>query len=186
MRRRSAGRNLLAMTEVAVTVIGNDRVGIVAGITKLLYDLGCNLEDVTSTILRGHFAMMLVVHPPEGVDAESIESRLRPVGDELGVIVTARPVDEATLEVGLPTHMVSVYGSDKPGIVYKVAAVLSACGANITDLTSRVTGATDHPVYALLLEVQMTDPDAVESALTDLKDELGVDVTVRPLETDLL
>lgn len=174
------------MSPVAVTVIGNDRVGIVAGIAKVLYDLGCNLEDATSTILRGHFAMMLVVRPPEGVDADALQRELKSVGDRLGVITTAGPVDEANSHVAWPTHMVSVYGADKPGIVYRVAEALAAAGANITDLTSRVTGADEHPVYALMLEVQMTEPDAVQSSLEELKDELGVDVTVRPLDTDLL
>ena len=128
------------MAEVAVTVIGNDRVGIVAGITRVLYDLGCNLEDANSTILRGHFAMMLVVRPPKGVDAAAMERALASTADELGVMVTASPVDEATSEVALPTHIVSVYGADKPGIVYRVAETLAGSGANITDLTSRVTG----------------------------------------------
>jgi glycine cleavage system transcriptional repressor len=171
---------------IAVTVIGNDRVGIVAGITRGLYDLGCNLEDATSTILRGHFAMMLVVRPPEGLDANALESKLKPIGDELGVIVTARPVEEVTSEIVWPTHIVSVYGADKPGIVFRVAETLAESGANITDLTSRVTGSDQHPVYALMLEVTLSDPEAVEAALATLKDELEVDVTVRPLETDLL
>jgi glycine cleavage system transcriptional repressor len=174
------------VTPLAVTVIGNDRVGIVAGITKVLFDLGCNLEDATSTILRGHFAMMLVVRPPEGLDPDSLQRELKSVGDRLGVIATARPVDEADSKVAWPTHIVSVYGADRPGIVHRVAEVLASSGANITDLTSRVTGAEDHPVYALMLEVQMTDPAAVEGALESLKGELGVDVTVRPLDTDLL
>lgn len=174
------------MGPLAVTVIGNDRVGIVAGIAKRLFDLGCNLEDATSTILRGHFAMMLVVRPPESLDAATLEGELRPVGDQLGVIVTARPVDEANSHVEWPTHIVSVYGADKPGIVYRVADVLGRSAANITDLTSRVTGAEDHPVYALMLEVHMSDSAAVETALAELKGDLGVEVTVRPLETDLL
>jgi glycine cleavage system transcriptional repressor len=174
------------MAPLAVTVIGNDRVGIVAGIAKRLFDLGCNLEDATSTILRGHFAMMLVVRPPENLDAATLEGELSPVGDQLGVIVTARPVDEANSHVEWPTHIVSVYGADKPGIVYRVADVLGRSAANITDLTSRVTGAEDHPVYALMLEVHMSDPAAVETALAELKEDLGVEVTVRPLQTDLL
>ena len=46
---------------LSVTVVGQDRPGIVAAVAEALYDLGCNLEDATSTILRGHFSMMLVV-----------------------------------------------------------------------------------------------------------------------------
>ena len=174
------------MGSVAITVVGNDRVGIVAGVTKRLYDLGCNLEDATSTILRGHFAMMLVVRPPEGIDADRLEKELAPVGEGLGVIVVARLVDESNAEVASPTHIVSVYGADRPGIVYRVADVLATSGNNITDLTSRVTGAEDHPVYALILEVQMADPQQAESELEEIKAELGVDVTVRALDTDLL
>jgi glycine cleavage system transcriptional repressor len=171
---------------VAVTVVGNDRAGIVAGITRVLFELGCNLEDATSTILRGHFAMMLVVHVPEGLDAATLEERLSPASDELGVIVTARPVEETSSDFTWPTHIVSVYGADHPGIVFRVAETLTNGGANITDLTSRVTGATEHPVYALMLEVAIPDPDAVTTALDALKEDLGVEVTVRPLDTDVL
>ena len=81
--------------------------------------------------------------------------------------------------------MVSVYGADKPGIVFKVAEKLASLGANITDLTSRVLGEGSAPVYAVMLEVvfpEGTDPDAV---LT-LRDELDVDVSVHPVEADLL
>lgn len=171
---------------VAVTVIGNDRPGIVAGVTQALYDVGCNLEDVSSTILRGHFSMMLVVRTPDGVDHRSVEERLGPAARDLGLVVTARPVEDTALDVPPPTHMVSVYGADKPGIVFRVTQVLASLGVNITDLTSRVIGSEDDPVYALMLEVRATDSDAVERELAAVHEELGVDVTVHPLETDVL
>ena len=170
---------------VAVTVVGVDRPGIVAAMTKVLYDRGCNLEDVSSTILRGHFSMMLLVHVPASVDAETLEGELDRAGKGLGLTVTVRPVEETTSEVPSPSHMVSVYGADKPGIVFKVAETLAAAGANITDLTSRVIGEGSAPVYAVMLEVvfpEGTDPDSVLS----LRDELDVDVSVHPVEADLL
>jgi len=172
---------------VAVTVIGNDRPGIVAAVTRTLYDAGCNLEDVTSTILRGHFAMMLFVRVPDDIDAPDLEEQLDPVGKEMGLVVTARAVDETPIEVAAPTHIVSVYGADKPGIVYRVAEVLARDDANVTDLTSRVIGSDEHPVYALMLEVALPGgSEVIERDLSSLKSELGVEVTVRPLETDLL
>jgi glycine cleavage system transcriptional repressor len=171
---------------VAVTVIGNDRPGIVAGVTKALYDVGCNLEDVSSTILRGHFSMMLVVRVPAGVDHSAVEERLAPAASELGLVVTARPVEDTATEVPPPTHMVSVYGADKPGIVYRVAEKLAGLGVNITDLTSRVIGSNEDPVYALMLEVSATDAAALEGALSSVHEELGVDVSVHPLEADVL
>jgi predicted amino acid-binding ACT domain protein len=49
------------MLRFAVSVFGRDRPGIVAAVTRVLADAGCNLEDTSMTILRGHFAMMLVI-----------------------------------------------------------------------------------------------------------------------------
>ena len=170
---------------VAVTAVGVDRPGIVAAITKVLFDRGCNLEDVSSTILRGHFSMMLVVETPPSIDPGALEEDLAAAGSDLGLIVTVRPVAEASSEMPSPTHMVSVYGADKPGIVLKVAEALATVGANITDLTSRVIGDVEAPVYAVMLEVAFplgTDPEAILS----LREELRLDVSVHPLEADLL
>ena len=170
---------------VAVTVVGVDRPGIVSAITKVLYDKGCNLEDVSSTILRGHFSMMLLVHIPSSVEPGALERELDAAGTELELIVTVRPVEEAASHVPAPTHMVSVYGADRPGIVFKVAEALAAIGANITDLTSRVIGEDSAPVYAVMLEVvfpEGSDPNSVLS----LRDDLDVDVSVHPVEADVL
>ena len=82
--------------------------------------------------------------------------------------------------------MVSVYGADRPGIVYRVADALAGSGINITDLTSRVIGDEDSPVYALMLEVAAPDEEAVVTALDGLGAELSVDLSVHPLEADLL
>ena len=43
---------------IAVTVLGDDRPGIVADVTGALAGLHGNLEDSTMTLLRGHFAMV--------------------------------------------------------------------------------------------------------------------------------
>ena len=174
------------MSLVAVTVIGNDRPGIVAGVTKVLFELGCNLEDVSSTILRGHFSMVLVVRAPQEAEASTIEERLGPVAADLGLVVAARPVDESDVDVPPATHMISVYGADQPGIVFHVTETLARHGINITDLTSRVIGSEEQPVYALMLEVSTTDPTKIESDLAALREQLAVDASVHAIETDVL
>jgi glycine cleavage system transcriptional repressor len=82
--------------------------------------------------------------------------------------------------------MVSVYGADRPGIVFRVAEVLAASGANITDLTSRLIGSEEQPVYAVMMEVSIEDPEGAGRSLEQLREELGLDVSLHPLETDLL
>jgi glycine cleavage system transcriptional repressor len=171
---------------IAVSAIGNDRPGIVAGVTKVLYEAGVNLEDATSTILRGHFTMTLVVRAPVDVDAGVLEERLAEVAEDLGLVVTARPVDDAQLDVPQPTHMISVYGTDRPGIVFRVTDVLARRGANVTDFTSRMIGSTVSPVYAVMLEVVSDDAEGLAADLESLGRELDVDVSIHPIEADVL
>ncbi|HEV3472406.1 MAG TPA: ACT domain-containing protein [Actinomycetota bacterium] len=168
----------------AVTVVGEDRPGIVAGVTRALYEGGCNLEDVTSTILRGHFSMVMIVHAPGDASEGSLGDLMRSAANELDIAVTVKEVSDAHGRQTLPTHMVSVYGVDRPGIVFRVADLLAKKGSNITDLTSRVLGPDDDPVYALMLEVVLDA--SVEDDLRSLGKELGVEVTVHPLDADVL
>jgi len=173
----------------AVTAIGNDRPGIVSAVTRVLFETGCNLEDATSTILSGHFSMMLVVRLAEGATPEEVEDRLQPVAEQLDLVIAVRPVHETHSVVEHPTHVVSVYGGDKPGIVFRVAEHLSSNGVNITNLSSRVIGSDEQPVYALMLEVAAQGDittERLEAGLGGLEHELGVDITVNEIDPDIL
>jgi predicted amino acid-binding ACT domain protein len=91
----------------------------VAAVTRVLADAGCNLEDTSMTILRGHFAMMLVVAGPAGVGEPELRAGLDPVGGRLGLQVSGREVaDEVTAAGGGGArYAAAVYGADRPGLV---------------------------------------------------------------------
>lgn len=176
------------MGHFAITAIGRDRPGIVAGLTGALRDLGGNLEDVSSTILRGHFSMMLVVDAPADVDADRLRERLAAAAEPLGVQVTVSDVEAGTPERPAATHVLSVYGSDHPGIVARFAELLAERGANITDLSCRLTGG-DAPIYALIAEValpQGLDADELRGVIHEAAREVGVDATFVPIEVETL
>lgn len=177
------------MPHVAISAVGHDRPGIVAAVTAVLMDQGCNLEDTSMTILRGQFAMMLVVDVPDGVGPVSLESALAEVAESYDLSVRARAVDDdaATAYTGSPWTVV-VYGADRPGIVHRVTAALAARGANVVDLTTRVIGDSDNPSYAMVLEVTLpdgVDTDGVEAELAATAAELGVECTMHPSDADV-
>lgn len=172
------------MGHVAVTAIGADRPGIVAGVTEAIRDLGGNLEDVASTILRGHFTMMLVVDAP--VPAADVEAALRDAVESLGVTVTAADVEAGAPGRPQATHALVVYGSDRPGIVAGIARLLAERGANVTNLSCRLVG-EEQPVYAMVAEVQVPEGDEdLPRLVEDRARELEVDVTLRPIEVETL
>jgi glycine cleavage system transcriptional repressor len=169
----------------ALAAIGRDRPGIVAAVAEVLYEQGCNVEDSSMTLLRGNFSMMLVLASPEGATAASLTAALRPACDRMGLLYSVLDVED-TAETPHPSHVLTVYGADKPGILFQVAEVLVDAGVNITDLNSRLVGA-DEPVYALMLELAVpVDAEQLLRRLVDVATTIGVDVTLRPRDDDAL
>lgn len=181
------------VTHFAVTAVGADRPGIVAAVTGVFAQQGCNLEDSSMTILRGQFAMMLVVDAPAGVEANRLEAALAGPASDLDLVVTVRPAPEPapvpeSTDEGF-SWTVSVYGADHPGIVHGVASLLAARGVNIVDLSTRMVGTAASPVYTMVLEVSLspgTDPQDFERALGAKAAELGVTCRLHPSEADIL
>ena len=174
------------MRHFALSAVGRDRPGIVAAMSEALLRHEANIEDSQMTILRGHFAMMLVVSLPEGADAARVRSDLAAAGERLSLEAVAfSPLEEIDAAAEpVPSHIVTVYGVDHPGIVHAVASALAERGVDITDLTTRVLGEEDEPIYALMMEVAV--PAGEEISLDAVAAEQGVEVTVRPLEADAL
>ena len=81
-------------TPAILSVLGGDRVGIVAGISRVLADSRANIEDIRQTIISGIFSMtMLVTVDEDSVPFEELQKRLTDVGEELGVQVTLQRED---------------------------------------------------------------------------------------------
>ena len=178
------------MAHFAVSAVGADRPGIVAAVTGAFLEAGCNLEDTSMTILRGHFAMMLVVAAPDGVTQGALEAGLAGAAADFDLVLTVRTIDDSVPESPEgESWTVSVYGSDRPGIVHRVASLLAEQSVNIVDLSTRVIGEARTPVYAMILEVTLpreADPAALQSRLADLASDLGVECSLHPSEADIL
>ncbi|WP_203337030.1 glycine cleavage system protein R [Nocardioides limicola] len=172
------------MTLHAITVLGHDRPGIIAETTEALAGLGLNIEDSTMTLLRGHFAMMLICSG-EATGA-AVSEALRPLtGDgSLDVSVREVPVEEAKATEGT-SWVLTVHGGDRPGIVSTITGVVASAGGNITDLTTRLAG----DLYLLIAEVDLPrdgDVAAIRSTVAAAADGLGVRVTWHEAEADEL
>lgn len=171
---------------LAVTAIGRDRPGIVAGITGALLEAGGNVDDSQMSILHGHFAVMLIVSLPDDASLEGLGERLEEVGRELELGgITVSPVEGLDRGAG-PTHVLTVYGADRPGIVHDTASTLAGLGVNITDLRTRRTGG-DSPLYTLMVEVSIPEGAAgqVEGALDGLRDSKQVEARLAELESEV-
>lgn len=166
------------MSQLAVTVIGPDRPGIIADVTEALAGTGVNLEDSTMTLLRGHFAMMIVCSG----SLDEVRTAVEPLRGDLVITVRAMGPEHEHAAIG-PSYLLSVHGADRPGIVAAVTRMVAAVGGTITDLATRLSG----ELYVLTAEVELpltADLQTLERALEITAEELGVGVTLSPAESD--
>jgi glycine cleavage system transcriptional repressor len=165
--------------ELAITVIGPDRTGIVADVAEALAGVGANLTDSTMTRLRGHFTMTLICTGPTAEEASAALKTMTDVVTEVRQV----PPEEEQEDNGEP-FVVSVHGADRLGIVAAVTRVVAVAGGNITDLSTRLAGS----LYVLIAEVDLPPAAADELAqqLAVAAAELGVEVTLRRADSEIL
>ena len=180
---------------IMVTAAGLDRPGIVAAVTRLLYEHGSNLEDSAMTRLEGAFAMILIVQVPDDLEArEGFQRDLAQVAGDMGLTIHMRDLERAETHVpesrGDP-WIISLYGADRPGLVFRVAELLEARDINITDVVTHRTqqcAPGRSALYHLALEIEMprdADGPGLEAALGGLAREMQVEISchaVEPLE----
>ena len=176
------------MTQLALSAIGRDRPGIVAEVTRTLLGHSLNITDSQMAVLGGRFTMMLIVEAPEATDLEAVGEELEDTRARLGLdALSLSPLAEtASAAAAVPSHIVTVYGVDHPGIVHAVSARLAARSVNVTDLETRLVG---EGLYAMVLEIALPaglDAEALGAMLAEVGAEQGVEVTVRPLEPDVM
>jgi ACT domain-containing protein len=81
-------------TKAILSVLGEDRVGIVAAISGALAEPGTNIEDIRQTIISGIFSMtMLVTVDEERTPFEQVQARLAEVADRIGMQITLQRED---------------------------------------------------------------------------------------------
>jgi ACT domain-containing protein len=81
-------------TPAILSVLGEDRVGIVARVSAVLAEAHANIEDIRQTIIGGIFSMtMLVTVDEEATAFNELQKRLAEAGDDLGLQITLQRED---------------------------------------------------------------------------------------------
>ena len=179
------------MKKILITVSGKDKPGIIAKVSGLLFVRGCNLEDISMTLLEGQFAMMMTACLPSSAAMVRVLQGLEVLGSvpwSLDCHVTELKGKtfrgKKHSKCSLP-HMVTAFGKDRTGIVYEVSHALAGLRVNITDLDSRILGKGSKTTYAMLLEVDVPDKAILaklKNLLAKVSKKLKIEIQIRPLE----
>src|SRR5215203_4276058 len=107
------------MTQLALSAVGRDRPGIVAEVTRALLGHSLNITDSQMAVLGGRFTMMLIVDAPDATDLDAVGEELERTRERLELdALSLSPLAAAEGgDAAAPSHIVTVYGVDHPGIV---------------------------------------------------------------------
>ncbi|MFN3814417.1 MAG: glycine cleavage system protein R [Aquificaceae bacterium] len=161
-----------------LSLFGKDRPGIVASVSKTLYELGLNIEDSSMTRLGDEFTIMLILSSEESITKEDILERLRDVEVRYGLFASCKELEASHQRIHAERNIyrIVVFGSDKPGIVYSVSSLLADKGINISNLRTEKR----QNLYVMLIEAE-TEKDMYEELkreLEKLKESLKVDISI--------
>ncbi|HUS28296.1 MAG TPA: ACT domain-containing protein [Kofleriaceae bacterium] len=165
---------------LVLTLIGNDRTGLVQSVAEKLSSLGANWEEARMARLAGQFAGILLVTIEAGKTDELVAS-LRTL-DAAGLQVTARRTAAPEPATDHSVLKLTVTANDRPGIVRDVSRVLAERGINVEDLETEVTSAamSGGPLFnyrALIRAPGGVALDDLRARLEALGSELMVDLS---------
>lgn len=168
---------------VLLSVVGDDRPGIVERVTRVVVERSGNVEQSRSARLAGQFAGFYVVSVAEA-QVGALQRGLEALGRD-GLTVSTRDVaGRPRAAEGYVPHRLEVRGADHEGIIHDLCQLLAEKSVNIAELETdvRPSPETGTPMFSMdaVLEVPPSVPAReLRRWLDDLGDRLAVDVSLR-------
>ena len=169
-----------------MTAFCKDRPGIVADVTEVIYENGCNLEDSTMTNMLDEFAIILLFTGKGDRLKDQLLSDCRRLEREKGIAAFIREAEAEDTQKQIPhfTKTIHVEGVDQAGIVFKISRFLADENINIENLTSQRVNSPGSGTAIYFMEIKVQVPEKIslehlEKGLSRVGEELNLEITVR-------
>jgi glycine cleavage system regulatory protein len=170
------------MATLVLTVIGDDRSGLVSALSGVVTDKGGSWERSHMARLAGKFAGIVVVAVPDD-RVEALLEDLKPLQSQGLLEIRAERGDDAGAGSDAVRLSLEVVGADRPGIVHTISRALAAKDVGIEELQTAtreapMAGGMLFEATATLLAPPGTSADELRPLLEEIADELMVDLAL--------
>lgn len=174
----------MSMQKFVLSVIGKDKPGILANISTILFEHGCNIEDVSQTILQTEFASIFIVLNPDNHPLEEIGQALNLSLDSMDLSAHLRPMTTvpAPKSDAAQPFVITTRGADKPGTISGVTAAIASLSCNVTNFRAIITQEAGVDEMIMIFEVDMpqgVDHRRLRHVMQDACSGFGLDVSVQ-------
>ena len=175
-----------SVNHLVISALGQDKPGLIQGLSQLIFESGCNLEDSRMTVLGGEFAILMLVSGNWN-NLAKLEGQLPGMEQSHGLTVQYRRTQKQASSQKLLPYAVEVVAMDHPGIVHSLANFFSTRQINVQDLNTSCYSAahTGTPMFAVQLTVGVpanTHIATLREEFMDFCDQYNLDAIIEPVK----
>jgi glycine cleavage system transcriptional repressor len=146
------------MKKMIISVLGQDRPGIIAAVTRILFEQDCNIENVSQTILQNEFSGIFIVGVPSTLSETDLHQHLLGGLAPMGLHVFEKPLTPSEVTqavVDSEPFVITTKGPDRKGLVAAITAIMAAHRVNVTNLLAVFKGGDDPNANIMIYEVDI-------------------------------
>lgn len=173
------------MNKAVISVLGQDRPGIIAAVTATLFKLDCNIENINQTILQSEFSGIFIASIPPDLTNDDLCSRLTEALAHLNLRVYVKCLEhkeEGFDAAGCEPFIITTIGPDRKGLVAGITEIIAKHSVNVTNLKAIFKGGDNPTDNIMIYEVDIpneTDHQILRAELTKRASELGLDISIQ-------
>jgi glycine cleavage system transcriptional repressor len=161
-----------------------DRPGILAAVATALAELGGDIDEISHSVVKNFFAIILAADFPEGHDPKVIVGHVEGVCRPFGVAVILKDPDREAIQplstAAGDNYVLTITGRDAPGIVARISGCLAREGIDIVNLhgSRRDDGRSFELVFELGVPAGV-DGATLQAELEQVGASLGLSVRLQ-------
>jgi glycine cleavage system regulatory protein len=169
---------------LVMTVIGQDRPGLVDSVAALVAEHGGNWLESRMSRLGGQFAGILRVEVP-GENELPLVAALKKL-ESRGLTVVVHPDQPKPIPAAARQSLLEIVGQDRPGIVREISHALASFGVNVEDLETECASAAMSGETLFKARARLSLPESCDTAqIREKLERIAADLIVEISLADL-
>ncbi len=171
---------------IAISAIGDDRIGLVHDLSKVVADCGGSISESRMTALGNEFALLMLV-AGNWHSIARIETELGKLAEASGLTIQLRRTAERATREDMVPYSIDVVCIDQAGIVSGLAGFFASRGIDIGDLSTRGyaaahTGAQMFSAFMVINVPTRIHVGALREEFMDFCDQMNLDAILEPVK----
>jgi len=165
-----------------ISVIGQDRVGIVSEVTQFLFKKGFNIVDIEQSVVHSQFTMVLLIQPLRPrFHLNQLRAGLNPLARKLEMKITITPLKEfkgLKLAEARKPYVLTILGEDRSGVVAGFSSVLAKHHCNIDRIKMIARG--EFLAMEMWVDLREAHFPLLRQDLNETAKGVGMDIIAQP------